>query len=89
MNDPTVVEITPADEWIKIATAVVMGLVIIKTSIPNAYYFDFRVTGNPEPPDMETARSFSNSGIEPISSPAEIDIYIYAKGAPGAVILCI
>lgn len=82
MADPNVVEIIPEWEWVKIATAVVSGMVhrIITTVW---YYQTYRLTGEAAPAAVvqgtipeEAVRIFTQSPIEEISSSNPIDVYI-------------
>lgn len=87
MANPIVIEITPENKWIKIATAVTQGSVCIKTNEPVAYFFDNRETGEAAPAGLSTAKRFDKTGNEIILNSIPIDVYIYALHVPGNIIL--
>ena len=85
MANPVFFDI-PEDEWTKVATSVVTGMVHKVESTPDSYQQTYRLTGE----DAPTAESdgvvlFDGMQSEPISSSDSIDVYIWAKGAAGRV----
>jgi hypothetical protein len=83
MANPAVTACTK-DAWTKVATSVTSGQVHILSNAPNQYSHTYRVTGDPAPTTLAEAVTLSQVST-PISSPSNIDVYIYAHGAAGSV----
>jgi len=86
MADPAVVP-CPADEWTKVATNVVQGLVTRLNSSPSVYKQTYRDTGGAAPTvlGIDAIPIFAEGISVPISATAGIDVYIYPVGAAGSV----
>lgn len=89
MANPAVVEITPANTWVKVATNVTAGTIQINDSAesknPTAYLQTYRMTGEAAPSNTsdEGSLMFQDINIEEISATAGIDVYVMARGVAG------
>lgn len=82
MADPTLVAITPANTWVKVATNVTGGFVeVINVSVE--YVCTHRDTGNPAP--TTRADGVDLEGARRIESDVGIDVYVMALGDVGEV----
>lgn len=86
MATPSAVTI-PVDTWVKVATAVTQGNVWINK--PGATYLHYYVaTGGAAPTDLANAANMPEPGL-PISVSEKADIYVYAAGKAGEVIVAL
>jgi hypothetical protein len=82
MADPTVVAITPADTWVKVATNVTYGAVEVVNQIVE-YICTHRDTGNPAPTTMDDGVDLE--GYREIRNSVGIDVYVMARNGVGSV----
>ena len=84
-SNPVIVP-CPLDTWVKVATAVKLGTIHRTSSIPEVYIQTFVLTGEAAPTDdTDAALIFVTQVQSDISSDADIDVYIKARGASGEV----
>lgn len=85
MANPVFID-CPANDWKKVATAVVGGNIRRKDVTPYEYLQMYVATGDPAPSGIdEGIPAFEDNSTEPISASEEVDVYIYAFGANGRV----
>ncbi len=89
MADPAIVEITPADAWQKVATAVQSGQVKIIGGGPDRFLHTYKSTGGAAPTGTDVGIGFNPSGLEKIESYVPIDVYIMAIGSTGKVLVAV
>jgi len=73
-------------EWTQVAEGVTNCIVWIKALDPGSYYIDRRLSGSAVPTDLSFAHTIMG-GKEDISTISEIDIYVWAIGKNGKVIV--
>ena len=86
MADPALIDITPKDTWIKVATAVATGQIYRKSG--GNFIQTIRDTGNPAPPNSpltDQAPILEKSDTAIISSSNAIDVYIMCIGEVGKI----
>ncbi len=82
---PAIVVCT-ADTWVKVADAVMVGLIHKLSTAPNHYKQTYRVDGEAAPMDDDDAVvAFADGAPLERSADAAIDVYIKAIGADGQV----
>jgi len=85
MANPVIVDITPKDTWVKVATAVTYGEVWVINNDPN-YLHTYKLTGEAAPNDTTDRPKAVNLDINAsIAHDALIDVYVMATGAVGQV----
>lgn len=76
----------PKGQWTAIAIKVTTGQIWVKDLSPNVYLQTYRDNGeSPPTTEDEGVQIFVNTNNEIISADADIDIYIWPKGADGRV----
>ncbi len=83
--NPAIVTCT-LDVWVKVADAVMVGLIHKISNAPTLYKQTYRVASDPAPTDdTDAVVAFADGGPLEISADANIDVYIKAKGSEGSV----
>ncbi len=83
-TNPTTVA-CPADTWTKVASSIKEIEITIILTRPNLYLYTFRDAGDAAPSDQTDALVLP-PGIETtISSPTDIDVYVFPRGAAGKI----
>ena len=83
MANPTLVS-CPQNEWTLVATAVNIGSVYPKSSMPGLYLFTYRMTGDDAPTTDDEGVHFDDF-CTPIESTQPIDVYVMALNHDGVV----
>jgi hypothetical protein len=85
MANPAIIDITPKDTWVKVATAVTYGEVWVINNDPH-YIHTYKLTGQAAPDNVTDRPKAVNLEINAsIASAEEIDVYVMATGAVGQV----
>lgn len=83
-TNPTTVA-CPADTWTKVASSIKEVEIAIKLTRPNIYLYTFRDAGDTAPSDQSDALVLPPEGNTGISSPTDIDVYVFPRGAAGKI----
>lgn len=84
MSNPNV-QILPADEWTRVATAVTVGVIDIVTSTPIAYFRTYRIPDSSPPVGLQNVKQLFDG--EPINATEKVDVYVFPSGGIGKIVV--